>query len=71
MPCSQCGRPDDYHWPRVVSGVGRVADNPKAILITLTREVTDDDIRKLPDVLRWYGVTHHNEHVWENGKLVK
>lgn len=59
--CSHCGRDEGYHYPRVVAGVGRMADNPRAVLITLNRDVSDDDIRALPDLLRWYGVSYAND----------
>lgn len=35
-----------------VRGVSRVADNPKAVLVTLDVEPTDGDLRRLHEVLR-------------------
>lgn len=33
-------------------GVGRMADNEKAVLVSFVRPLTDDELRKLHDVLR-------------------
>ncbi len=33
-------------------GVGRISENSKALLVALTREPTDDDMRSLHDFLR-------------------
>ena len=39
-----------------VRGVGRVADEPRAILVMLTERPTDDEVRALHDYLRaWSG----------------
>lgn len=35
-----------------VQGIGRVADNNRALLITLVVEPTDDEIRSIHDYLR-------------------
>jgi hypothetical protein len=37
-----------------VRGVGRVADEPRAILIALTERPTDDEIRSLHEYLRFW-----------------
>lgn len=37
-------------------GVGRMADNPRALLVILTDEPSDDDIRSLHDHMKkWVG----------------
>lgn len=53
--------------PRV-QGIGRIADNDRAVLIMLSNRPTDDDMRSLHDFLRiWSGpslhelVERHNE----------
>ncbi len=64
--CSTCDQPDDYHRPRIVLGVGRMADNPRAVLITLRREITDAELRALPDVLRWWASDRQHDHAAED-----
>jgi hypothetical protein len=61
MQCSHCGRDEGYHYPPVVLGAHRTADNPRAVVIMLNRDVTDDDLHSLPRVLRWYGVRYLND----------
>lgn len=53
-----CRRPSIYEAPRDpaiplrIRGVGRVADEPRALLLTLNERPTDDEIRVLHDHLR-------------------
>lgn len=53
-----CRRPPAYEAPRDLSvplrvrGVGRVADEPRALLIAMTERATDDEIRSLHDFIR-------------------
>jgi len=42
----------DLSQPLKVRGVGRVADEPRALLICLSERPTDDDIRSLHEFLR-------------------
>lgn len=35
-----------------VQGVGRIADNPRALLVILSAEPSDDDLRSMHDFLR-------------------
>lgn len=50
--------PRDYEAPRDpahalrVRGVGRVADEPRALLVLLSERPTDDEIRSLHEYLR-------------------
>ena len=37
-----------------VSGVSRMADNEKAILVNMSRPLTDDELRRLHDFLRHF-----------------
>lgn len=39
--------------PRVL-GVGRMGDNPRAVLVSLERAPTDDELRALHDYLRGF-----------------
>jgi len=64
--CSTCGQPDGYHWQRNVLGVGRMADNPRAVLLTLRREATDDELRQLSEVLRWWCADRRRDHTAED-----
>jgi hypothetical protein len=51
-------RPAEYEAPRNTSvplrvrGVGRVADEPRALLVMLTERPTDDELRSMHDFLR-------------------
>ena len=64
--CSTCGQPDDYHYHRNVLGAGRMADNPRAVLITLRREITDAELRVLPEILRWWCADRRRDHTPED-----
>lgn len=44
--------PRDLSQPLKVRGVGRVADEPRALLVALTERPSDDDIRALHEYLR-------------------
>ena len=37
-------------WP-YVRGIGRVADNPKAVMLYFDRSLTDDEMREIHDQL--------------------
>jgi hypothetical protein len=54
-------RTPEYEAPRDpteqlrVRGVGRVAEEPRALLVLLTERPTDDEIRSLHEFLRGWG----------------
>lgn len=50
--------PRNLSVPLKVRGVGRMADEPRALLVALSERPTDDDIRSLHEFLRGWSPPH-------------
>lgn len=66
----ECRRSPVYEAPRYhsvpirVRGVGRVADEPRALLIAMTERPTDDEIKSLHDFIRDWRHPTGSGHGW-------